>query len=175
MSTQLFRQDDHLCVALTEHACGGVRLQATRFLVLAGAATALIVSGGTLGFEDLRRAISPFVHPDDLELIVCTQPIDAQAQRFRPWLQRTCVTFVGIHSDPAVAERMTASRRVGRFVYVPEAGGRVALCERSLTLLPAASAGVRKLQVFDPCSRLLFDCDAGARYMDAPITQQRVA
>ncbi len=147
---------------------GGIGLQATRFLVLDGAASALIVPGFALGFEELRHAVAPYIHPDDLELIICAQPIDEQASRFLPWLQRTCVTFVGIPSDRAAAENLTSNTRCGRFTYVPESGGQIALCERALTVLPVAAArGTRKIEVFDPFSQLLFDCDTGARHRDA--------
>lgn len=176
MSIPLFRKDDHLCIALTDHACGGFGLQATRFLVLDGAASALIVSGTSLGFAETRVAVSPFIHPDDLELIICTQPIDERVERFLPWLKHTCVSFVGIQGDTASSARITASTRCGRFTYLPDAGGPIPLCEHSLTALPLAGAlGSRKLQVFDAISRLLFDCDTGARHVDTHSDLQCVA
>lgn len=172
MSTQLFKNDDHVCIALTDHACGGFGLQATRFLVLDGAASALIVSGYSLGFDDLRHSISPFINPDDLELIICTRPIDEQAAHFHPWLKRTCVTFVGIKSAPNSLGRPNASLQHGRFTFLPNAGGRIALCEHALVALPApADEGVRKLRVFDPFSKLLFDCDGGAQHLNAASLQ----
>jgi len=176
MSTQLFRQDDHLCIALTDHACGGFGLQALRFLVLDGAASALVVSGRALGFEELRRAVAPFIRPDDLEWIICTQPIDERAESFVPWLKRTCVSFAGIQSDPAAMTKTLAIKRCGRFTYLPAAGAKIALCEHPLSALPVAAAnGTRRLQVFDAFSHLLFDCETGARRVDARPIERRAA
>lgn len=166
MSTQLFRKDDHLCIALSDHACGGCGMQATRFLVLDGAASALIVSGTALPFAELRRAVSPYIHPDDLELVVCALPVDEHARLFAPWLERTCVSIVGgRRREGGAASAHAAPERHGRFIFLPDAGADIPLCERTLTALPVGrSRGAGVFRFFDPFSRLLFDCDSGVRF-----------
>ena len=165
MSTQLFRKDDHLCIALSDHACGGCGMQATRFLVLDGAASALIVSGSALPFAELRAAVSPYIHPDDLELVVCALPVDEQARLFVPWLERTCVSIVGGRRAGGTATTPAGLERRGRFVFLPDAGADIPLCERTLTALPVGRPrGAGVFRFFDPFSRLLFDCDSGVRF-----------
>ncbi len=177
MTTQLFRKDDHLCIALSDHACGGCGMQATRFLILDGAASALIVSGATLPFEELRRAVSPYIRPDDLEFIVCALPLDEHAGMLAPWLEKTCVTFVGSRRSTAAPGRSAARpERHGRFIFLPDAGADIPLCEHSLTAVPAEpSRGAGVFRFFDPLSRLLFDCDAGVRQIGRATASREVA
>ena len=116
MPYELFRRDDHVCIAFHDLVRGDDGVQANQFLVMHGGQSALIDPGGALLFTPLNLALSRYVQPKDLTYILASHQDPDIIGSVDRWLMYTPATVV-------------CSRLWGRFIphsvphYQKSAGG----------------------------------------------------
>ncbi|MBA8887618.1 flavorubredoxin [Dokdonella fugitiva] len=172
MATELFRGDDHLCVAFTDLVRGDDGVQANQFLVVDRNESALIDPGGALLYTPLNMALTTYVQPRELTWVLASHQDPDIIGSVDSWLLYTgarvvCSRLWGRfipHSVPHYQKNAGSDR----YLLLPDEGAQIPLGRSHLQAVPAHFLhSVGNFQFYDPASRILFSGDLGASMVGA--------
>lgn len=164
MSIELFRNHTHTCLMFTDlMEEEGEAIQSNQFLIVDGQAGAILDPGGTLTFNELYMAMTPYCTPQKLTYLLASHADPDIIASLDRWLTSTQAKLVISRMWERFAPHFAKSGKTeGRVIGVPDAGGLLPLGGSQLHLLPAHflhSEG--NFQIYDPVSRILFSGDLG--------------
>jgi flavorubredoxin len=167
MSTVLYDDGHHRCVAFHDLVRGDDGVQANQFLIQHGTDSALLDPGGALLYMPLSMAMSRFVQPKDLTWVLASHQDPDIIGAVDRWLLYTPATIVCSklwgrfvpHGVPHYQGKAGADR----YHLLPDAGGPIPMEDSALYALPAHFLhSVGNFSFFDPVSRILFSGDIGS-------------
>lgn len=178
MAYELFRQNDHLCIAFPDLVRGDEGVQANQFLVVHRGQSALIDPGGALLYTPLSLAVARYVPLKDLNYVCASHQDPDIIGSVDRWLMYTPATIVCSrlwgrfipHSVPHYQK----SGGGDRYLLLPDEGAEIPLGDGALRAFPAHFLhSVGNFQFYDPVSKILFSGDLGASMWDGeyrPVT-----
>lgn len=168
MSTILFQNETHRCIAFSDLVPGDDGVQANQFLIIDHGEAALIDPGGDLLYTPLWLGITVHVRLPQVRLILASHQdpdIIGAADR---WLANTpariaCSRLWGRFVPHSVSHVQAGKLGEDRYVLLPDEGGALALGRSTLHALPAHFLhSVGNFSFWDPVSRILFSGDVGS-------------
>ncbi len=177
MSIELYRDKTHACLMFTDLIDGyGEAVQANQFLILDGDTGAIIDPGGNLAFNELFLGMSRHFPPNKLSYLLASHADPDIIASLDRWMTSTPAKLVISRIWERFAPHFTkAGKTEDRVIGVPDAGGKLALGQHEIWLLPAHfmhSEG--NFHFYDPVSRILFTGDLGASMTTGQQAQQFV-
>jgi flavorubredoxin len=168
MSIELFRNKDHAVLSFTDlMEQDGQAVQCNQFLVVDHGVGAIIDPGGNLAYNELFLTLSRFFPAQNLSYVIASHADPDIIASLDRWMTATRAKLVISKIWERFAPHFTkVGKTDGRVIGVPDAGGRLALGENELWMLPAHfmhSEG--NFQFWDPVSRILFTGDLGVSLM----------
>ena len=167
MSVVLFESGEHRCIVFNDLVRGDDGIQANQFLVMHGERSALIDPGGALLYNPLVLAMSAYMRPSAVDLVLCSHQDPDIIGSIDKWLLYTKakVAYSRLWGRfvPHLVPHYMDHGGNERYMLVDDEGGRIALGEASLYALPAHFLhSVGNLSFYDPISRILFSGDVCA-------------
>lgn len=172
MATELFRNDQHACIAFSDLVRGDDGVQANQFLIIDGTESALIDPGGDLLYTPLSLALSTHVQPRELTWILASHQDPDIIGSVGSWLMYTrarivCSRLWGRFIPHSVPHYQKDAGR-DRYLLLEDEGASIRLGRGHLEAIPAHFLhSVGNFQFYDPISRILFSGDLGASMMPA--------
>lgn len=165
---ELFRNEHHACLMftdLTEEDDQAV--QCNQFLVVDHGVGAIIDPGGNLAFNDLFLALSHWFPPQSLSYLIASHADPDIIASLDRWMTSTRAQLVISRIWERFAPHFTkAGKTQDRVIGVPDSGGKLALGQGELWLLPAHFLHAEgNFHFYDPTSRILFTGDLGVSLM----------
>jgi flavorubredoxin len=166
MATELYRDENHLCLAFTDLVSGS-GIQANQFLIVHDGHAALIDPGGALTYTPLSMAIGKYIRIKDLDLILASHQDPDIIASLDKWILYTdCKVAISRLWDrflPHLIPGYAQSNTEGRIVSIPDRGAEIAWGGTRILALPAHFLhSVGNFSFYDPVSRILFSGDIGA-------------
>ena len=164
MSVVLFESGEHRCIVFNDLVRGDDGIQANQFLVMHGGRSALIDPGGALLYNPLVLAMSEFMRPSTVDLVLCSHQDPDIIGSIDKWLlytkARVAYSRLWGRFVPHLVPHYLDHGGSERYMLVDDEGGRIALGDTSLYALPAHFLhSVGNLSFYDPVSRILFSGD----------------
>ena len=164
MSTELFRNSNHACLMFSDLGYeNGEAVQSNQFLVVDHGVGAIIDPGGNLAFNELFLGMSRHFSPQRLSYVIASHADPDIIASLDRWLSSTSAQLVISRVwERFVPHFAKSGKTLERVIAVPDAGGRLALGESELWLLPAHFLHAEgNFHFYDPVSRILFTGDLG--------------
>lgn len=167
MSTVLFEQGDHRCIAFNDLVRGEHGVQANQFLIQHGSHSAVLDPGGALLYNPLVLALGNYVPPHEIDLVLCSHQDPDVIGSADKWLLYTQATLVCSklwgrfvpHSVPGYMQNSGPDR----YRLLDDRGEWLSLGDARIRALPAHFMhSVGNFSFFDETSRILFSGDVGA-------------
>jgi flavorubredoxin len=162
----LFDNGSHTCLMYGDLVAdeGGEVVQSNQFLIIDHGHGALLDPGGAMTYNELFVAISHYLPPKELDMVLASHADPDIVASVGRWLSGSaCQVHVSRLWSRFVPHFAGAGKTIGRIVPIPDAGARIPLGKCSLVAVPAHfmhSEG--NFQFHDPVSRILFSGDLGA-------------
>lgn len=174
MSTVLFEQAGHRCLAFTDLVSGD-GVQSNQFLIIDGDQAALLDPGGDLTYTPLTIEIAKHIATNQLTYVLASHQDPDIIASLPRWLMHTRCKVVTSklwsrflpHLASAFVTGKMATDVSGRIVSIPDEGMDIPLGGTAIRAVPAHflhSAG--NFHFYDPVSRILFSGDVGAAMVD---------
>jgi len=170
----LYDDGHHRCISFTG-LVQGEGIQSNQFLILHGAHAAVIDPGGELTYVPLTMALSRYVKPEELDLILASHQDPDIISALGHWVKRTparvAISRLWSRFIPHLASAFAQSRSGGnifdRILPIDDQGGRIPLGDSYIQAVPAHFLhSVGNFQFYDPVSRILFSGDMGASVVE---------
>ena len=164
MPIELFRSRNHTCLMFTDLLDDeGEAIQSNQFLIVDEQDSAILDPGGTLTFNELYVAMTPYCTPQKLTYLLASHADPDIIASLDRWLSTTSAQLVISRVWERFAPHFTKSGKTGgRVIGVPDAGARLPLGRGELHLLPAHFLHAEgNFHFYDPISRILFTGDLG--------------
>ncbi len=163
MSTELYNDGSHTCVAFSD-LVSGEGVQANQFLIADDHHAAILDPGGELTYSRLFMGMSEYINVSELDYVLASHQDPDIVASLNKWLIGTNATIV----VPALWERFIPhytrpGKLKGRLVGIPDKGMDLQIGTIKIKALPAHflhSEG--NFQFYDPKSKILFSGDMGA-------------
>lgn len=168
MSTTLFQNDTHCCIAFSDLVAGGEGVQANQFLVIDRGEAALIDPGGDLLYTPLWLGVSSHVQASQVRWILASHQDPDIIGAADLWLANTpaqiaCSRLWGRFVPHSISHVQAGKLGGDRFALLPDEGGEIPLGGSALHALPAHFLhSVGNFSFYDPISRILFSGDVGS-------------
>ena len=170
----LYDDGHHRCISFTG-LVQGEGIQSNQFLILHGEHAAVIDPGGELTYVPLTMALSRYVRPENLDLILASHQDPDIISALGNWVKRTPAKvaisrlwsrFVP-HLSSAFAQSREGSNIFERVLPIEDAGGLIPLGDMHIHAIPAHFLhSVGNFQFYDPVSKILFSGDMGASVVE---------
>ncbi len=175
----LYDDGHHRCISFTG-LVQGEGIQSNQFLILHGEHAAVIDPGGELTYVPLTMAMSRYVKPENLDLILASHQDPDIISALGNWVKRTparvAISRLWSRFVPHLASSFAQSRSgniFDRILPIPDEGGLIPLGDVFIHAIPAHFLhSVGNFQFYDPVSRILFSGDMGAsvvQEVDGPV------
>lgn len=164
MSTELFRQGDHLCLMFSDLCDGsGEAVQANQFLIVDGDTGAIIDPGGNMAYNDLYVAMTRHFPPSKLSALLASHADPDIIASLDRWTTATqAKLYISTLWERFVPHFCKAGKTDGRVVGIPDSGMRIAIGRHEILAIPAHFMHAEgNFQFYDPVSRILFSGDLG--------------
>lgn len=164
MSTELFRQGDHLCLMFSELCDGsGDAVQANQFLIVDGDTGAIIDPGGNMAYNELYVAMTRHFAPSRLSALLASHADPDIIAALDRWTTATqAKLYISTLWERFVPHFCKAGKTEGRVVGIPDSGMRIPIGRHELLAIPAHFLHAEgNFQFYDPVSRILFSGDLG--------------
>lgn len=164
MSTELFRQGDHLCLMFSDLCDGsGDAVQANQFLIVDGDTGAIIDPGGNMAYNDLYMAVTRHFPPSKLGALLASHADPDIIASLDRWTTATQATlYISTLWERFVPHFCKAGKTEGRVVGIPDSGMRIPIGKHQILAIPAHFMHAEgNFQFYDPVSRILFSGDLG--------------
>lgn len=167
MSTVLFEQGEHRCIAFNNLVRGEHGVQANQFLIVDGHHSAVLDPGGALLYNPLILALGNHVKPDEIDYVLCSHQDPDVIGSADKWLLYTQATLVCSklwgrfvpHSVPGYMQNSGPDR----YRLLEDKGEWLQLGQSRIRALPAHFMhSVGNFSFYDETSRILFSGDVGA-------------
>ncbi|TXI51043.1 MAG: FprA family A-type flavoprotein [Lysobacter sp.] len=168
MSTILFDNGRHRCIAFNDLVLGDDGVQANQFLLQDDGQAALIDPGGDLLYTPLWLAITPYVRLQEVTWILASHQDPDIIGAVDRWLTNTparvaCSRLWGRFVPHSVSHFQAGKLGDDRYLLLPDEGGTIPLGASAIRALPAHFLhSVGNFSFFDPVSRILFSGDVGS-------------
>jgi flavorubredoxin len=171
MPVDLFRSENHRCIAFNDLVRGDDGVQANQFLVLHNEHSALIDPGGALLYTPVSMAVGRYIPIKSLNWILASHQdpdVIGSADRWLMYTQATiaCSKLWGRFVPHSVPHYMETGGQ-GRYLLIPDEGIDIAMGDAVIKALPAHFLhSVGNFHFYDPISKILFSGDLGASMVD---------
>ncbi len=177
MPVDLYKSNNHRCIAFNDLVRGDEGVQANQFLILHDRYSALIDPGGALLYTPVSLAVGRYVPLKSLTWIFASHQdpdVIGSADRWLMYTDATiaCSQLWGRFVPHSVPHYVDTGRK-DRYLLIPDEGADLPLGDSVIRALPAHFLhSVGNFQFYDPLSKILFSGDLGASMVDefTPVT-----
>ncbi|QPF72963.1 FprA family A-type flavoprotein [Roseateles sp. DAIF2] len=169
MPIELFHQGAHRCLMFADfHQEDGEAVQSNQFLLLHGAAGAILDPGGNVAYNALYLGLTQHLAPPKLSAILASHADPDIIASLDRWMTATqAPVYISRVWERFVPHFCKPGKTQGRIIGLPDAGARLRLGQGAdlfeLWALPAHFLHAEgNFQFYDPVSRILFSGDLGA-------------
>lgn len=166
MSTELFNNGHHVCIAFSDLVddSSSTAVQSNQFLIVTDGHGALIDPGGNMTYNALMMGMGKYFHFKDLDYIFASHQDPDIVASINKWMVGTDCKVIA----PGIWERFlphfcSVGKTEGRIIGIPDEGMNIMLGNTPIKALPAHflhSEG--NFQFYDVTSKILFSGDLGA-------------